>query len=92
MLLSNATQSATTPQPSPSQCRSRASRPGEISQNVTSAANGAKSVVTVLSEVASAAAETKKSAQKVLTASESVEMAAAEMRGEVECFRAKVAI
>jgi hypothetical protein len=58
----------------------QASRPGEISQNVTSAANGAKSVVTVLSEVASAAAETKKSAQKVLTASESVEMAAAEIR------------
>ena len=65
---------------------------GEISQNVTSAADGAKLVVTVLSEVTGAAAETQKSAQKVLTASESVEEAAAEMRSEVESFLTKVAV
>lgn len=65
---------------------------GEISLNVTSAADGAKLVVTVLSEVTGAAAETQESAQKVLAASESVEKAAAEMRGEVESFLTKVAI
>jgi methyl-accepting chemotaxis protein len=65
---------------------------GEISLNVTSAADGAKLVVTVLSEVTGAAAKTQESAQKVLAASESVEKAAAEMRGEVESFLTKVAI
>ena len=65
---------------------------GEISQNVTGAADGAKLVVTVLSEVTGAAAETQKSAQKVLAASELVEEAAAEMRSEVESFLTKVAV
>jgi methyl-accepting chemotaxis protein len=64
---------------------------GEISQNVTSAADGAKLIVTVLSEVAGATTETQESAQTVLAASESVEEAAANLRSEVEGFLTKVA-
>jgi len=64
----------------------------EISQNVTSAAEGAKLIVTVLSEVASATTETQYSAQTVLAASESVEQAAANLRSEVEGFLTKVAV
>ena len=52
---------------------------GQISQNVASVADGAKMIVTVLSEVADAITETKQSAQTVLTASESVEKAAANL-------------
>jgi methyl-accepting chemotaxis protein len=65
---------------------------GEISRNVASAADGAKLIVTVLSEVAGATTETQQSAQTVLTASESVEQAAANLRSEVESFLIKVAI
>jgi len=65
---------------------------GEISQNVASAANGAKLIVTVLSEVAGATTETQQSAQTVLTASESVEEAATNLRSEVESFLTKVAV
>ena len=65
---------------------------GEISQNVTSAADGAKLVVTVLSEVAGATTETQESAQTVLAAAESVEKAAANLRSEVEGFLTKVAV
>ena len=65
---------------------------GEISQNVTSAADGAKLVVAVLSEVAGATTETQQSARTVLTASESVEEAAANLHSEVESFLAKVAV
>jgi methyl-accepting chemotaxis protein len=64
----------------------------EISQNVTSAAGGAKLIVTILSEVAGATTETQESAQTVLAASESVEKAAANLRSEVEGFLTKVAI
>ena len=64
----------------------------EISQNVASAADGAMMIVAVLSEVAGATTETKKSAQTVLTASESVEEAAANLRIEVESFLTKVAV
>jgi len=64
---------------------------GEISQNVTSAADGAKLVVTVLDEVAGAATETRESAESVLSASQAVEAAAAELRHEVEGFLARVA-
>jgi methyl-accepting chemotaxis protein len=64
----------------------------EISQNVASAADGAKMIVAVLSEVAGATTETKKSAQTVLAASESVEEAAANLRSEVENFLTKVAV
>jgi hypothetical protein len=46
----------------------------------------------VLSEVAGATTETQQSAQTVLTASKSVEQAAANLRGEVESFLTKVAI
>ena len=64
----------------------------EISQNVANAADGAKMIVTVLSEVAGATTETQRSAQTVLTASESVEEAAADLRSEVESFLTKVAV
>jgi methyl-accepting chemotaxis protein len=64
---------------------------GEISQNVASAAGGAKLVVTVLDEVAGAAVETRTSAESVLTASQAVEAAAAELRREVEGFLKRVA-
>ncbi len=64
----------------------------EISQNVTSAASGAKLIVTVLREVAGATIETQDSAQTVLAASELVEKAAANLRSEVEGFLTKVAV
>ena len=63
----------------------------EISQNVASAADGAKLVVSVLDEVAGAATETRQSAESVLGASQAVEAAAAELRHEVEGFLARVA-
>jgi methyl-accepting chemotaxis protein len=65
---------------------------GEISQNVAGAADGAKLIVTVLREVADATVESQQSAQTVLTASESVEKAAAILRSEVEGFLTKVAV
>jgi len=65
---------------------------GEISQNVISAADSARVIVSVLSEVASATNGTQQSAQRVLTASESVEETANEIRGEVESFLTKVAV
>jgi methyl-accepting chemotaxis protein len=64
---------------------------GEISQNVASAADGAKLVVSVLSEVAGAADQTRQSAESVLTASQAVEAAATDLRKEVEGFLARVA-
>lgn len=64
----------------------------EISRNVTGAADGARMVVGVLSEVAGATTDTQNSAQTVLAASESVEKAAANLRGEVEGFLTKVAV
>jgi methyl-accepting chemotaxis protein len=64
----------------------------EISQNVANAADGAKLIVGVLSEVAGATTDTQRSAQTVLTASESVEAAAANLRSEVENFLTKVAM
>ncbi len=65
---------------------------GEISQNVASAADGAKLIVSVLNELAGAATKTQQSAQTVLAASESVEEAAATLRSEVEGFLTKVAV
>jgi methyl-accepting chemotaxis protein len=65
---------------------------GEILQNVAGAANGAKLIVTVLGEVAGATTESQQSAQTVLTASESVEEAASNLRSEVESFLIKVAV
>jgi len=64
---------------------------GEISQNVAGAADGAKLVVSVLSEVAGAAIDTRQSAESMLSASQAVEAAAAELRHEVEGFLASVA-
>ncbi len=63
----------------------------EISQNVASAAQGAKLVVSVLDDVTGAAAETRQSAESVLSASQAVKVAAAELRREVEDFLARVA-
>ncbi len=63
----------------------------EISQNVAGASDGAKLVAAVLVEVAGAATETRQSAGSVLTASQAVEEAAAELRHEVEGFLARVA-
>ena len=63
----------------------------EISRNVASAANGAKLVVSVLSEVAGAATNTRHSAESVLNASQAVESAAANLREEVEGFLDSVA-
>jgi methyl-accepting chemotaxis protein len=63
----------------------------EISQNVTSAADGAKLVVSVLGDVSGAAGVTRQSAESVLAASRAVEAAMAELRHEVETFLARVA-
>jgi methyl-accepting chemotaxis protein len=63
----------------------------EISQNVAGAADGAKLVVSVLSEVAGAATDTRHSTQSVLEASQAVKAAASELRREVEGFLASVA-
>ena len=59
---------------------------------MASAADGAKMIVTELSEVAGATTETQQSAQTVLTASELVEEAAADLRNEVKSFLTKVAV
>jgi len=48
--------------------------------------------VSVLNELADATTETQESAHRVLTAAESVEKSASEMRSEVERFLAKVAV
>jgi methyl-accepting chemotaxis protein len=63
----------------------------EISQNVAGAADGAKLVVSVLHEVAGAATDTRQSAESVLTASQAVEAAAADLRHAVEGFLTRVA-
>ncbi len=65
---------------------------GEISHNVTSAAQGTVMAVSVLGEVAGAATATRSSAETVLSASKSVETAVANLRGEVEGFLGKVAV
>jgi hypothetical protein len=57
---------------------------------VTSAAAGAKEVVTLLDLFARAAAETHASAQTVLSASTAVDSAATQLRAEVETFLHKV--
>ncbi|MGB7037850.1 MAG: methyl-accepting chemotaxis protein, partial [Xanthobacteraceae bacterium] len=65
---------------------------GEISHNVTSAADGAKLIVSVLNEVVGATSDTQQSAQRVLAASASVEKITVEMRSEVDNFLSKVAV
>ena len=64
----------------------QSSASAEISQNVASA-----SVVPVLGEVSGAEAETRHSAENVLTASQALEMAAGALRKEVEGFLSRVA-
>ena len=65
---------------------------GEISQNVANAAAGTKIVVAVLQEVTGSVTQTGASADTMLTASQAVESAAAEMRQKVEGFLRKVAV
>ena len=59
----------------------------EISHNVASAADGTSHVVSVLGEVSGAATETRASAEIVLSASQTVESAVSNLRGEVEDFQ-----
>ena len=72
--------------------RQQSAATDEISKNVESAAGGAKLIVTVLNELSGATAETQQSAQIVRAASESVDDAAIDLKREVECFLAKVAV
>jgi methyl-accepting chemotaxis protein len=62
----------------------------EISRNVVSAAEGTKVVSSLLEDVAGAIAKTDSSAHLVLTASQSVEDAATNLKGNVEDFLRKV--
>jgi methyl-accepting chemotaxis protein len=65
---------------------------GEISNNVTAAAVGARSVVAVLQRVSGAITDMQSSADTVSTASAAVEKAAESLRGSVDSFLRKVAI
>jgi methyl-accepting chemotaxis protein len=65
---------------------------GEISNNVTAAAVGTRSVVGVLERVSGAIADMQSSADTVLTAAAAVEKAAESLRGNVDGFLGKVAI
>ncbi len=65
---------------------------GEISENVASAAGGAKGMVDVLGEVTGAVGETGNAAARMLRASESVETAAADLRHRIEDFLGRVAV
>jgi methyl-accepting chemotaxis protein len=65
---------------------------GEISRNVVDAAQETKVVSSMLEEVVGANAKTDKSADKVLTASQAVEVAAENLREKVEAFLRKVAV
>jgi methyl-accepting chemotaxis protein len=64
----------------------------QISQNVHSAARGAKGVVSVLDRVSGAITKSGVSADTMLNASQSVEDAAATLRSTVEDFLRKVAV
>jgi PAS domain-containing protein len=64
----------------------------EISHNVASAAQGASDVVGLLDQVAGAASETRRSAETVLSSTDSVEEAVGNLRSEIEAFLAKVAV
>jgi methyl-accepting chemotaxis protein/PAS domain-containing protein len=70
----------------------QASATGSIAQNVASTAQGSKIIDGVLGEVVDAASGTQHSAQTVLEASEAVEQASANLKGEVERFLVKVAM
>jgi len=62
------------------------------SHNVASAADGTTHVVSVLGEVSGAATETRASAEIVLSASQTVENAVSDLRGEVEDFLKNVSL
>jgi len=63
----------------------------EISQNVAGAADGAKSIGSMLDDVVGAASKTSAAAENVLSAAQSVEAAAGELRDEVAGFLRRVA-
>ena len=63
---------------------------GQISVNVTNAAQGTDVVASVLGKVSDAATHTHSSARTMLDGSQAVEAAVAELRTEVERFLAKV--
>jgi methyl-accepting chemotaxis protein len=63
---------------------------GQISSNVANAAQGSDVVVAVLGKVENAAGETRASTRTMLDASQAVETAVRELRGEVEHFLKKV--
>jgi methyl-accepting chemotaxis protein len=65
---------------------------GEISHNVASATEGSKVIVSVLENVAGAVTKMGGSAHTVLTASQAVEAAAANLREKVENFLRQVAV
>jgi len=65
---------------------------GEISHNVSGAAEGAKVTVAVLDAVANAVNDTRSAAGKVLEAAESVETAAAGLQHRIESFLDRVAV
>ena len=65
---------------------------GEISQNVASAANGTRAIVSVLDRVAGTANQTQSSAKTVLLASQTVETATAKLRENIDNFLQRVAI
>jgi methyl-accepting chemotaxis protein len=65
---------------------------GEISHNVSSAANGTQDIVVVLNQVTRAATDTRATAETVLRSCDSVEQGVASMREEVERFLKKVAV
>ncbi len=64
----------------------------EISHNVAGAAAGTSDVVAVLDQVSGAAAETRRAAETVLGASQTVEDAVSNLRQELESFLFKVAV
>ena len=65
---------------------------GEISQNVASAAEGAKVVVSMLDHVVEAVGQTQSHAATVLKASETVAAATAKLQENVDNFLHRVAI
>jgi methyl-accepting chemotaxis protein len=64
---------------------------GEISQNVSSAVDGTRVIVSVLGQLAGAATGARTSAQTMLSTSEVMESTAGKLRTEVESFLGKVA-
>jgi methyl-accepting chemotaxis protein len=70
----------------------QSSATSEISNNVSSAAEGTTGVVDVLKHLADAATNTRTTAETVLKVSETVGNAVSDLRTEVDCFLSKVAV